>query len=94
VRLGNTPFGILSGIVTIGSYDTAHPEVVAITKKFKVVPHVTVSGVSSLIYLVRWDATTKSFIAYLASGASGALVEASASDNVGIVQFHAIGQLG
>lgn len=65
-RVGNTAMGVLSGKVTISSYDTAHPEVTAISKKFlaggklQVIPE----GVSSLGYVVEWDTATKSFKAY------------------------------
>lgn len=94
VRLGNTPFGMLDGGCTTASYDTAHPAVTAITGKFKVAPRVTVSGVTSNGFLVRWDATTSSFIAYQQSAASGAMIEALNGANLGSWQFHAMGQLG
>jgi hypothetical protein len=69
-RLGNTPMGVVSGLVTISSYDTAHPAVTAITGVFKpsgllrVVPN----GESSNGYTVRWDHATDSFKAYLPAG--------------------------
>lgn len=134
-RLGNTPMGLNSGLVTISSYDTAHPEVIAVTGQFlpggklRVAPN----GLSSNGYMVFWDAVTKSFKAYklagtatlnVSSGTPGthplgvtsgggvvvsdatyasiggiafnglAATEASAADNVGTVQFIAVGQLG
>lgn len=65
-RIGNRAVGVIAGSVTIGTYDTAHPEVTAITGKFisggklQVIPE----GVSSLGLVVEWDTTTKSFKAY------------------------------
>lgn len=90
-RLGNTAMGVLSGSVDITSYDTAHPEVTAITGHF--LPdgllRVTPNGVSSSgDFLVAWDATSKSFLAYSAVGTEG-----TSSASVGTVDFIAVGQL-
>lgn len=69
-RLGNTPMGVISGTVNVSSYDTAHPEVTAITGKFiaggalRVCPN----GLSSGGYMIQWDDTSKSFKAYRAAG--------------------------
>lgn len=94
IRLGNSPFGIMSGLVNVSTYDTAHPEVTAITGKFKVKPRVTFSGVSSTLYMPRWDATGGAIYMYQESGASGVALEAIAGTNCGVFSFTAVGQLG
>lgn len=89
------PFGIISGTAAIASYDTAHPEVTAITGKFRTGTARVFCGGSSNGFLVQWDATTKSFKAYTqTTGSATAFTEVANAVNVGNVQFLAIGQLG
>jgi hypothetical protein len=63
LRIGNGQFGVLSGSVTVAAYDTAHPEVTAITGKFKssALLRVMAAGLSTNGYAINWDHTTKSF---------------------------------
>lgn len=69
LRLGNSQFGMVSGAVSVTSYDTAHPEVTAITGHFKSggTIRVTANGMSTGGYTMYWDHTSKSFKAYQAT---------------------------
>jgi len=99
VRLGTVPgFGLITGLVTMSSYDNTHPEVTALTGKVinkTVTLRVVPDGVSSNGYAIRWDDATLSFKAYGSNGASpAALAEAANTTNVGTFGFVAFGQLG
>lgn len=96
-RIGNRPFGLVSGSVSITSYDTAHPAVTLLTGKFKPsgLLRVVCGGVSSLGFAVTWDKATSSFKAFNSNGASpAALNEAANAANVGTFDFIAMGQMG
>lgn len=94
VRIGNTAMGILSGSVTVTSYDTAHPEVTAITKQFKPggLLRVFPDAVSTAPRFVTWDSVTKSFKIYTTAGTVP--VEVANAVNSGVFGFMAIGQMG
>lgn len=68
-RIGNTAMGILSGSVNVSAYDTADPEVTAITGKFKTGGKLRVccNGLSSNGFSILWNPTTKSFQAFRAA---------------------------
>lgn len=95
-RLGNTQFGVASGLMVMSSYDTAHPEVTSITGMFQSgsVARVCPDGISTGGYALTWDAATKSVKAYVANTSGSVLLEASSGSNVGSAGFIAIGHIG
>lgn len=78
-QLGNSPFGLISGVVTLSNYNQTHAEITGITGLFRSAPRVIVDGISSGKYLTRWDSTDKcitAFIAPLPVGTIGAITPA------------------
>jgi hypothetical protein len=92
-QLGNSNFGVISGIITITSYATAKVAYAEIAGAFKVVTRVVTDGVSSAGFHTRWDPVTGTIRAYVS--ANGAVdTQASVGSGLGAIGFIAIGQLG
>lgn len=65
-RLGNSPFGVLSGTCSLTNYNSTLAEITTITKAFLTGGklRVVADGLSSNGYVVKWDTTGKAFKAY------------------------------
>ena len=79
-RLGNSPFGVVSGTCNLSNYNQTLAEITTITRLFrpggKLRP--IADGLTSNGYAVKWDTTGKAFKAYrtatpLLTSASGAV---------------------
>lgn len=64
--IGNSPFGVLSGIANLTSYSQTKAELTAITGQFKPsgLLRVVFDGLSSNGYVTRWSATDKAIKCY------------------------------
>lgn len=100
-KLGDAQ-GVLHGSVDITNYNQTLAEVTGITGYFRGAPTVICDGISDAGYLIRWDATSKSFKAFYPTDASDQTPTADivaapatqvASDvDVGAVNFIAFGR--
>jgi len=95
VKVDNvTGIGIYAGVCDITNYNTTLAEITGITGKFHSVISVTTDGATENGYLVSWVPASGAFKAWRLdydAGADGELIEASTDDDVGTVNFLAIG---
>ncbi len=94
IPMGNSPFGVASGTVTINPYSRTHLAIAQITGLFKSngLLRVLVGPMDqAALYVVSWDNTNKSIVAYLVSTPAEA---AEGLTTLGLINWHAIGQMG
>ncbi|SRR6266550_8578693 len=94
IPLGNSPFAVASGTITINPYSQTRLAIPQITGLFKTngILRVHVGPMdASFGFQVSWDNTNKSiYAAVITTGVQAA--EALAT--IGIINWHAIGQMG
>lgn len=80
-RLGNSPFGVLSGTCNLSNYNSTLAEITTITKAFLAGGklRVVADGLSSNGYAVKWDTTGKAFKAYRTAAGAASLAAASSN---------------
>lgn len=67
-QLAASPFGGMSGTITISSYSQTKVAYAALTGKFKSLKRCIIDGISSNGYLCRWDTATNTVRAYIPGG--------------------------
>lgn len=93
IPLRGTGVAMIGGTVDVTNYNSTLAEITGITKHFRRTDFVVV-GPTDNGYLLRWDATSKAFKAFKATGDSGAMAECGDNVDVGAAEFVAFGLEG
>lgn len=90
------PTGAVAGTGTLSSTDNTATTTPALQGLFRTGGplYVICDGISSLGYVIRWDATNHIFRAYQSTAAGSPLAEVATNTNAGIFNFVAWGQMG
>ncbi|SRR5258708_16808990 len=91
-KFGNGGFKIIAGSANISVYDSTKP-VSIITNEFRTLLRVVCDGISTLGFVVRWDATAKQFKCFNPNSITppSPLIEVANATNVGVINFLAFG---